>query len=207
MPLRMKSALLLLTICLSWTQLSYAQQLGSQSTTSEQRLAEDLGVDRLRNALLPSTETRTTAVLLQIGMGNVATIDQVSQGTLPNQAVIIQAGASNTLNLSQMGLNNQTALGQTGNANQATLHQAGSNNVLQGQVTGDDNTLDVSQQGQGNSYNTQLTGNHGRYNVEQIGSGNSLTQREAATATALPGYSVQQQGTGIQLTIEQGKAY
>jgi hypothetical protein len=206
---RMKNVLLLLASSLFGALSAQAQTLGvSQAATAEQRLAEDLGVDRLRNALLlPSPDTRNTAVLLQIGAGNAATINQTSLGVLPNQATVVQAGAGNALTLTQTGLDNQTAFGQTGNANQATLRQEGSGNSIQGQVTGNDNNLDVNQQGQGNSYNTQLAGSHGRYDIEQVGTDNTLTQREAATVTPLPGYSVQQQGTGIKLTIEQGKAY
>jgi hypothetical protein len=206
---RMKNALLLLAGSLLGAVGAQAQTPGtSQAATAEQRLAEDLGVDRLRNALqLPSTDARNTATLLQMGTSNAATIDQTSLGVPPNQATVMQAGAGNALGLTQTGSNNQTAFGQTGNANQATLRQTGSNNVLQGQVTGDDNALDVTQQGQGNRYSTQLTGSHGRYNVDQVGTGNTLIQREAATTTPLPGYNVQQQGTGMQLTIEQGKAY
>lgn len=205
----MRNALLLLAGSLASTCGAQAQTLGvSQAATAEQRLAEDLGVDRLRTALqLPSTDARNTAALLQVGTGNTATVDQASLGVPPNQATVVQAGAGNALGLTQTGSNNQAVFGQTGNVNQATLRQAGTNNVLQGQVTGDDNTLDVTQQGQGNRYSTQLTGSHGRYNVEQVGTGNTLIQHEAATTTPLPGYNVQQQGTGMQLTIEQGKAY
>lgn len=188
---------------------SQAQTLGvSQAATTEQRLAEDLGVDRLRNALLlPSPDARNTASLLQVGTANTATINQASVGVLPNQATVIQVGASNALNLTQTGLNNQTAFGQTGNANQATLRQTGSSNTIDGHVVGNNNDLEVQQQGQDNRYSTQLTGNNGRYSIEQIGSGNSLTQRETSATTPLPGYNVQQQGTGMKLTIEQGKAY
>jgi hypothetical protein len=197
----------LLVAGLGWAQLASAQQPASQAATTEQRLAEDLGVDRLRTALLPAAETRTSAVLLQTGIGNAATIDQAGQGTQPNQALVVQAGVANSLTLSQTGLGNQAAFGQTGNANQATLRQSGTGNIIDGQITGNDNTLNVQQQGRGNSYSTQLMGNQGRYTIEQIGSSNSLTQRETSTASPLPGYSVQQQGTGMHLTIEQGKVF
>lgn len=200
---------LLLCSCLVNGLYGQAQTLGvSQAATAEQRLAEDLGVDRLRNALLlPAPDSRNAASLLQVGASNAATINQTSLGILPNQATVVQAGAGNALTLAQTGLNNQTVFSQTGNINRAALRQVGSGNTIQGQVTGNDNNLDVNQQGQGNSYNAQLAGSHGRYDIEQIGAGNTLTQREAATATPLPGYSVQQQGTGIKLTIEQGKIY
>ncbi|GAB3635526.1 hypothetical protein GCM10027422_11160 [Hymenobacter arcticus] len=203
----MQAFFLLLLAGLGWSQLANAQQAISQAATAEQRLAEDLGVDRLRNALLPAIETRTSSVLLQTGTGNVATIGQASQGTAPNQALVVQAGLGNALTLTQVGFDNQTTLSQMGNANKATLHQSGSSNAIDGLITGDDNTLGVQQQGQRNRYLTQLAGNNGRYNIEQIGSDNSFTQRETSASTPLPGYSVQQQGAGMRLTIEQGKVF
>lgn len=88
--------------------MAYAQTPGiSQAATAEQRLAEDLGVDRLRNALLsPASDARNTTSLLQTGSANTATINQTSLDTPANQAAVVQAGVGNGLTLTQAGLNN-----------------------------------------------------------------------------------------------------
>jgi minor curlin subunit len=179
----------------------------SQAATAEQRLAEDLGVDRLRNALLPTTDTRNAALLLQNGLSNSATINQLSQGLPLNQATIVQAGTGNTLGLDQVGAGNQTSFSQAGDANQAALRQNGATNTITGRVTGNNNSVEVEQQGFGNQYSTQLTGNQGRYTIEQLGNNNSLTQRETSAATPLPGYEVKMEGSNMRLTIEQGKVF
>jgi hypothetical protein len=206
----MKIRLILVAGGLSTASLAQAQagSASSHATTAEQRLAEDLGVDRLRNALLvPVPDARNTASLLQAGTSNTTTVNQFSQGTLPNQATVAQAGTGNYLNILQIGFNNQTNFSQTGNTNQTTLQQNGSGNAVRGRVVGNDNALDVQQQGLNNSYSTQLLGNQGRYNIDQLGNNNSLTQREASTTTPLPGYDVKMEGSNMHITIEQGKAF
>lgn len=207
----MKAINLLLILTFSLLARAQAQGTGiaSQAATTEQRLAEDLGVDRLRSALLPAVETRNAAQLLQIGTNNTFTINQLSLGSVTNQAAVVQTGTGNVLGLDQAGSGNQTSFSQTGDANRAALRQNGTANAIAGRVAGNDNGLDVNQNGTGNEYSTQLTGSHGRYTIEQLGNNNSLTQREISTspATPLPGYSVQQQGSGIHLTIEQSKAF
>jgi minor curlin subunit len=193
-------------IPLAHAQVNSSSNSVSQAASAEQRLAEDLGVDRLRNALLPP-DTRNAAALLQVGNSNKANIDQASQATLINQATVVQLGNSNVLGLTQTGAGNRTDFSQTGDANQAALRQNGTANTIVGQVTGNNTNVDVDQAGIGNQYSTQLTGNQGRYVIDQVGNNNSFTQRETSTSTPLPGYEVKMEGNNMHLTIEQGKVF
>lgn len=204
----MKASALLLAACLGGALAAQGQTTGaSQAATAEQRLAEDMGVDRLRSDLLPNTGTRTSSLLLQTGTGNSVTINQATQGLLPSQAVIVQTGNNNLLGLDQTGSGNQTNFSQIGDANQTTLRQTGTTNAITGRVAGNNNNVDVNQVGDSNQYSTQLTGNQGRYVIDQVGNNNSLTQRETSTTTPLPGYEVKMEGNNMHLTIEQGKVF
>ena len=204
----MKTYLFFFVASLSSALAAHGQVVGaSQAATAEQRLAEDLGVDRLRSALLPTTETRNSALLLQSGVSNIATIDQASMGRPTNGAAVVQAGTGNVLGLYQVGSGNQTSFSQTGDANQAALRQNGTTNTIVGRVAGNGNNVDVDQVGTGNQYSTQLTGNQGRYVIDQVGNNNTLTQRETSATTPLPGYEVKMEGNNMHLTIEQGKVF
>lgn len=204
----MKSRLLFLTGWLSSTLAAHGQAVGtSQAATAEQRLAEDLGVDRLRNALQPTAETRNTTLLLQSGVGNSGTINQVSLSGPANQAAIVQSGNGNTLSLDQLGTGNQTSFSQTGDANQAAIRQSGTTNTIVSRLAGNSNNVNVEQSGTGNQYSSQIIGNQGVYKIDQVGNYNTLTQRETSTATPLPGYEVKMEGNNMHLTIEQGKVF
>ena len=204
----MKACAFLLAACLGGTLAAHGQGLGtSQAATAEQRLAEDLGVDRLRASLQPTVDVRNNALLLQNGVGNNAAINQTNPNGTTNQAVVVQAGTGNTLGLDQTGTGNQTSFVQAGDDNQASLRQNGTANTIVGRVAGNGNNVNVDQQGASNQYSTQLTGNQGRYTIDQLGNNNTLTQRETSTTTPLPGYEVKMEGNNMHLTIEQGKAY
>lgn len=205
----MKALVFLFAACLGGALTAHGQGLGtSQAATAEQRLAEDLGVDRLRANLLSSTDVRNNALLLQNGVGNNANVNQTNPSGTTNQAVVVQAGTGNTLGLDQNGTGNQTSFVQTGDDNQANLRQNGTTNTIVGRVTGNNNNVNVDQLGAGNQYSTQLMGNQGRYTIDQLGNNNTLTQRETSTTTTpLPGYEVKMEGNNMHLTIEQGKVF
>jgi hypothetical protein len=207
--LRMKALLFFLGSSLLGIEAAHAQtSYAAPATTTAQQLAQDLGVDRIRYALTPSTaDLRNATSLLQTGANNTAVIDQTNQAVLANQAAIQQNGTGNMLGLTQTGSDNQTNFSQTGSGNQAALRQQGTSNTINGQVAGNDNEVAATQQGTGNQYSTQLAGSRGRYTIEQLGNNNTLTQRETATSTPLPGYSVKMEGSGMHLTIEQGKVF
>lgn len=206
----MKARLFLLGSCLLGAGAVHAQSSynANPATTSAQQLAQDLGVERLRYALLPNaTDFRNAVSLEQTGTSNTAVINQNAQAVLANQAAIQQNGTGNLLNLNQTGSNNQTGFSQNGSYNQAALRQQGSGNSIYGQVTGDNNAVDATQQGTGNQYSTELAGTRGRYTVEQIGDNNSLKIRESSTTTTLPGYNIKMESNNMNITIEQGKIY
>ena len=193
------------------------ERVSSEAATAEQRLAEDVGLERLRGALPQSTvrEAQNTAELLQIGVGNNAVLDQRNLATLGNQAYITQAGAVNVLELVQQGSDNRTYLNQQGYDNRAsfrqdgqgnssTLSQRGAGNKLTGLVDGDGNQVNVRQDGYSNQVKSEIHQDGRTYNINQIGYNNTLTQLESA-AQAAKGYSIEMRGSGINITIEQGK--
>ena len=190
-------------------RLAPAQGRGPDTAPSAaQQLVEEIGLDRLPTGVAPArpADARNLSVLRQVGAGNAATIDQLSTGNGPNQALIEQVGAANAVNLSQFGANNTANLALTGNRNAAAVDQRGTNNSFDGRVAGDRNALDVVQDGQNNRSVLDVTGNDCRYPITQIGNDNTLIQREAAGTLAPQGYGVQMRGNGIRLTIEQGRA-
>jgi minor curlin subunit len=206
------SAMLLGVGCLA----AHAQQRApSEAPTTEQRLAEDLGLERLPNGASTLANLQNTATLLQNGTSNNARIDQQSLGSSGNQAYVEQVGAANALGLVQVGSGNVATVGQEGNNNQAeltqkgqsntsTLTQQGNNNRLTGVVTGNGNELDIHQNGNNNQVDSEISQNKQAYTIKQYGSGNMLKQVES-TVQATPGYTVEMRGTGINLTIEQGR--
>lgn len=178
------------------------------AASAAQRLVEEIGLDRLAATtnLQRPVNARNLSALKQSGQYNEASIEQVSQGSSPNQALIVQAGNANIAGFYQYGTDNKASLVLQGNDNRATLQQRGSSNTYDGRVVGDQNKVDVIQDGQNNSATLEAAGNGRRYPVLQVGSNMQLTQREAAGTTAPLGYGVEMRGNGIRLTIEQGRA-
>ena len=190
--------------------LAHGQGRGLSETapSAAQQIAEEIGLDRLASATtsLRPGDARNLSVLRQTGQGNIAAIEQVSQGSSPNEALIVQAGTANISGFYQYGSGNQASLTLEGSRNTSTVYQRGNNNTFDGRVVGDRNDVDVVQNGQNNRSTLDAAGNGRRYPVLQVGNNNQLTQREAAGTTAPQGYGVEMRGNGIRLTIEQGRA-
>ena len=191
------------------------QRPASEASTAEQRLAEDLTLERLPSSVPALPNLQNTAALLQSGIGNTARIDQQSLGEGGNQAYVQQVGAANALGLVQVGSSNVAAVTQSGRGNQAdltqngqdnasTLKQKGDSNRLTGLVAGSQNELNILQNGNNNQVDSEIRQNKQAYTITQYGSGNVLKQVETTTQST-PGYTVEMRGTGINLTIEQGK--
>lgn len=195
------------------------QRMPSEAATSEQRLAEDIGVDRL-----PATsgDTRNTSVLLQTGTGNVSHLEQQSLASPENQAYLEQAGYGNTLDMTQVGGGNrayflQNGAGNTagftqkGQGNTAAISQLGAGNKLTGTtgsgdftLEGNRNSLKITQTGVNNLVKGEIRESDRTYDIRQYGSNNTLTQIETSLQTP-KGYSIEMRGQGINLTIEQSK--
>ena len=192
-----------------------AQRAPSEAPTTEQRLAEDVGLDRLPSGAPALSALQNAATLLQNGAGNSARIDQQSLAGISNQAYVEQVGAANALglvqtgggnvaNVQQNGTGNQADLTQQGQSNSSALTQRGDNNRLTGQLVGNQSGLNIYQEGSNNQVDSEIRQNKQAYTINQFGTGNSLKQVETTTQ-ATPGYTVEMRGTGINLTIEQGK--
>jgi minor curlin subunit len=191
------------------------QRAPSEAPTTEQRLAEDLGLERLPGNVSPAGNEQNAVTLLQNGAGNTARIDQRSLASASNQAYVEQVGTANALGLVQAGSGNVATVGQNGTGNQAdltqngqgnasTLAQKGDNNRLTGLVAGNGNELNIRQNGNNNQVNSEIRENKQAYTINQYGNGNVLKQVET-NVQGTPGYTVEMRGTGINLTIEQGK--
>ena len=195
-------------------QAAHAQQRApSEAATAELRLAEDIGAERLLKGV--STSLQNAAALLQNGTGNTARIDQQSLSGVSNQAYVAQVGAANALGLMQAGggnvatmeqngTDNHADLTQNGQGNASALTQKGAGNRLTGLVVGNGNELNIHQDGNGNRVDSEIHQNKQAYTINQYGTGNVLKQVELTTQ-AIPGYTVEMRGSGINLTIEQGK--
>ncbi|GEM_PF-1470741 len=211
-----RTYLLVLTAALLGSTAAQAQQRpASEAATTEQRLAEDVGLERLPTGAPALSTLQNAATLLQNGAGNTARIDQQSLSGASNQAYVEQVGAANALGLVQAGGSNVATVQQYGNGNQAdltqqgqgnssALTQRGDNNRLTGQLVGNQSGLNIYQEGSNNQVDSEIRQNKQAYTINQYGSGNSLKQVET-TSQATPGYTVEMRGSGINLTIEQGK--
>ena len=80
----------------------------------------------------------------------------------------------------------------------------GNRNNVATDIVGYNTESVIIQDGNNNRINQELNVDSRRYRVEQKGSNNELNQRESGAA-APPGYEIRMQGSGIRLTIEQGK--
>jgi minor curlin subunit len=175
-------------------------------------LAEDISPERLPTG----TSYQNNLLLLQNGVGNTTRIDQQSlTGAGINQAYVeqvgaanslglIQAGNSNVANTVQNGSGNQADLTQQGQSNTSTLAQRGDNNRLTGLVVADRTELNINQNGNNNQVSSEIRESQRSYTINQYGNNNSLKQVES-TIQATSGYTVEMRGSGINLTIEQGK--
>lgn len=201
-------------LCLSGTLAAHAQQRQtSEAGTTEQRLAEEVGLERLPTSL---NNGQNAAALLQNGTGNTLRLDQQgSLGGASNQAYVeqvgtanalglVQAGGSNVISAAQQGAGNQATLTQQGQGNTSNLLQLGNNNRLTGVVAADRTELNIRQDGSNNQVSSEVRENQRSYTINQYGNNNSLKQVES-TIQATPGYTVEMRGSGINLTIEQGK--
>lgn len=191
------------------------QRAPSEAPTTEQRLAEDVGLDHLPTGAPALSALQNAATLLQNGSGNTARIDQQSLSGASNQAYVEQVGAANALGLvqtgggnvaivQQNGTGNQANLTQQGQGNSSALTQRGNNNRLTGQLISNQSELNIHQDGSNNQVDSEIRQNKQAYTINQYSSGNSLKQVES-TIQANPGYTVEMRGSGINLTIEQGK--
>ena len=189
------------------------QRAPSEAATAELRLVEDIGAERLLKGA--STSPQNAAALLQNGSGNTVRIDQQSLSGVSNQAYVAQVGAANALGLVQIGggnvatmeqngTGNHADLTQNGQGNASALTQKGTGNRLTGLVVGNGNELNIHQDGNGNRVESEIHQNKQSYTINQYGTGNVLKQVES-TIQAIPGYTVEMRGSGINLTIEQGK--
>jgi hypothetical protein len=163
-----------------------------EGISTEQQLAEQLGTDQLVS--LPANSANR-AVLTQDGNNNSANIDQRLFGGAGNTAAVLQLGNVNTANVTQMGSGNVTSVKQTGNRNRVNTD-----------IEGYNTESNIVQTGNNNQVNQDLNVDSRRYKVEQQGNNNQLNQRESGS-TAPPGYEIRMQGSGINLTIEQGKVH
>lgn len=191
------------------------QRTPSEAPTTEQRLAEDIGLERLPSSAPTSTSVQNAATLLQNGTLNTARLDQRSLAGAGNQAYVEQVGTANALGLVQMGNGNVAAATQQGTGNQAdltqngqnnssALSQKGDNNHLTGLVVGNENELNIHQNGSNNQVDSEIRQGKQAYTINQYGNNNVLKQIES-TVQGTPGYTVEMRGTGINLTIEQGR--
>ncbi|MVN75975.1 hypothetical protein GO988_06530 [Hymenobacter sp. HMF4947] len=174
-------------------------QSPAQPDATAQQLVESIGPDRL-----PAATTRNVLSLTQSGSGNAATLNQASYSLQANQAYIVQVGAANLLDLEQVGNANRANYTQTGNANQSILSQTGNANALDGSLTGNQNAVTLRQQGSSNEITSEVAASNRQYNLSQIGNNNSITQRET-TPTDQRGYSIEQRGNNMHITVEQGR--
>jgi minor curlin subunit len=200
------------------------QRVASEAATAEQRLIEDIGVERLPDAAairaVPE-DGKNISALRQSGNNNAATITQQTLSAL-NQAYVVQAGNANILTLTQtqggnladitqVGSANQVGYSQKGQGNLTSISQKGTGNKIQGitensdyLLQGDNNVMRISQNGSNNTIKGEVVENRRLYEIRQTGSSNTLTQIETS-AQAPKGYIVEMRGQGINLTIEQGK--
>ena len=211
----LRNALLLGALALPQAIVAQGQRPSSEAATAEQRLAEDLGLERLSRTTAPVLVTDNISTLQQIGNGSTARLDQQSLAAPANQALMVQVGNANVLGLTQTGAGNRLNAVQIGSGNTAdfvqdgisntsTLAQKGSQNAIKGLVDGDRNQLNVVQTGNGNEVDSELRQNGRRYNITQLGQDNTLTQKETS-AQSPQGYNVLMVGRGINITIEQGR--
>jgi len=191
------------------------QRSATWANGAEQRVVEVSGLERLPSSAPALSTLQNAATLLQNGQSNTARIDQQSlAGGVSNQAYIEQIGTANALGITQTGSNNASVvqqgdgnrayLTQNGQGNASDLTQKGDNNRLTGLVVGNNNGLNIHQDGSNNQVDSEIRQNKQAYTISQYGSGNALKQVESTSQTT-PGYSVEMRGTGINLTIEQGK--
>jgi hypothetical protein len=166
------------------------QKEPKEGISNEQQLAEHFGTDQLVE--LP-TNSLNRAALTQNGNNNVGSIDQRTFGGVGNTVAVLQLGNTNTANATQTGGGNVTTVKQTGNHNSATTDIEGYNTESA-----------IIQNGNNNRISQDLDVDNRRYKVEQQGNNNQLNQRESGVV-APPGYEVYMTGSGIRMTIEQGK--
>ncbi len=187
----------------------------SEAATIEQRLGEDLGIERLPTATPEASRSRNVTALLQMGAGNSARLDQRELSAQGNQAYVVQVGVANILGVNQIGgenkayvtqrgVDNRTSFTQDGQSNTSTITQQGTSNRLTGVVDGDRNEVNVHQDGANNQINGEIRQDGRTYNIKQYGIGNTLNQLES-TNQVNRGYNVEMRGNGINLTIQQGK--
>jgi minor curlin subunit len=202
-------------VCVCSATAHAQQRAPSEAPSAEQRLAEDLGLERLPSSAPALGTLQNATTLLQNGAGNTTRIDQQSLSGISNQAYVAQVGAANALGLVQDGSGNNATVVQHGTGNQADLTQQGQGNSsaltqrgdynrLTGQVISNGTELNIHQEGNNNLVDSEIRRNKQAYTINQYGTGNVLKQVES-TSQATPGYSVEMRGSGINLTIEQGK--
>lgn len=186
-------------LLLAGTLSAQAQNSPDPDATAQQ-LVERIGPDRV-----PAATARNVLGLSQSGSNNTFILSQASTDTRFNEAYITQAGAANVLDLQQLGGANRATYSQAGTGNQTTLSQQGSANLLDGSLTGNQNELLLRQQGNNNQLRSTVAADGRQYDISQIGNNNSFTQRESAASTAQRGYTIEQRGNNMRLTIEQGR--
>ncbi|MET4074423.1 hypothetical protein [Hymenobacter sp. UYCo722] len=198
-----------LILCISGLSVALVPQLAQAqaATSTAQQLVEEIGLERLTrttNALSPAA-ARTLSVLRQTGNDNLANIEQVTLGTVPNQALIVQAGSANIADFKQYGNGNSATLILNGDRNTGNVDQRQTSNSFESDILGNRNTVNLLQDGSNNRSVLNAEGNNRTYGVTQVGNNNNLVQQEGLSSSAPRGYNIEMRGSGINMTITQGR--
>jgi hypothetical protein len=166
-------------------------QAQSFQSVKEQTDGERVTVEEdIARALSNSSGTNLT--LDQQGQDNRSIINQSTVGGIDNAVIVSQQGNANQLNLTQ-----------TGAAVLSIIEQIGNRNSIMSEVEANTASNVLRQNGDDNRITQEIRTIGQNYQVEQFGNANQLTQRENSTTGGI-GYSVQMQGSGINIIIERG---
>ncbi|UYZ63650.1 hypothetical protein [Hymenobacter weizhouensis] len=148
-----------------------------------------------RELLLPTgSGLRNQAVLLQQGANNRAEASQIATaGNLQNLVQLQQVGVANVLELEQRG-----------NGLVQTVEQRGNQNQVSSRMQGTAVESAIRQHGDLNSVSQDLNVDQRQYVIEQLGNRNELVQRENGADTPV-GYEVRMTGN-MRVVIEHGPA-
>ena len=131
--------------------------------------------------------------LRQMGERNNADITQTSEPyTNPN-----------LIRVEQNGSENNAVVIQEGSQNALDLEQSGKGNQYRGEFEGELLINTIVQKGNQNILEQYLSGSTMNFFISQQGSGHELIQKESGDGI---GYKVMQKGQGMKIQIEQGHA-
>ncbi|MGM0580533.1 MAG: hypothetical protein ACQETL_07630 [Bacteroidota bacterium] len=132
-----------------------------------------------------NTELLSKAVLIQIGDGNSAFVNQIGFNSVSAK----QEGVLNSLNLIQSDFGGQF-----------TLYQNGEMNNFKGELNGPNLEALVSQNGNFNTINQQVSGDHSLYELIQEGEHNTISQ--SSNRLGSTDLKIYQRGNKMQLIIK-----